>query len=337
MSGNSTVRFYENSTYSDHTPEEIIAKGLNSFLGWKCSVGINGLFIDWNGNVYPGTCLMRPQDSLGNIQENFSLHKEWVTCGKKLCHCNIEITLPKYSQSSDQETAERVDMDSLSRSEAVISPTAVMPALRWDRDSKYIMWALGRRCNYHCSYCDDNSHSKTDPFFSREVLFNTLEKIQNEFAGGKRIRFAFTGGEPTIHPNYLEFVKAIHDLGHLIGTTSNGSHLPNYYAELMKYSTINFSVHFEFVKDDKFIKVIERVLHEKKTDPHLAKRWIDIRLMIKPGGLPRAKELLEKLQALEGFKELIFTSLVPIRTPNSNVMMNYAEDEMRQLQSGMLA
>ena len=332
-----TVRFIRGPLYTDHTPEDLIARNLNRFNGWSCSAGSNGLFIDWNGEVYPGTCLMKPENSYGNIETGFRLQKEWLKCSKELCHCNIEITLPKFNNTSTQLKAEQhqISIEARSQHQQIFDPDTVVPALAWDRDSKYVMWAIGRRCNYSCSYCDDNAHSKTDPFYSRETLFKTVDFLHENYARGKVMRFAFTGGEPTLHPDYLDMVKKIFALNHLIGTTSNGSRLPDYYIELMQYSTINFSVHFEFVNVDRFVKIIEKVIQEKKAKTLLNNRWIDIRFMIRPGGYAQARDLQNTLKKIPDYQKLIFSSFVPIREPNTSNMMAYEPEELRKIQEEM--
>lgn len=338
-----TIRFCKDKSFSDHTPEGVIARNTNQFEGWHCSVGTNGLFIDWTGHVYPGTCLIYPEYSYGNIESGFQLKKSWFVCQQKNCQCNIEISLPKFNpanQSSEQLDelrllASQVDMSSYNESPSV-QPDVVVPALEWDRKFKYVMWALGRRCNYSCSYCDDNAHSKTDPFFSRDSLFKTVDYLQNNFSDGKIIRYAFTGGEPCLHPDFMDLVKSIDAQGNVAGVTTNGSRTADYYCELLEHSTINFSVHFQFINLERFYKVINAILDKKKTSEHLRNRWVDIRIMIPPGYWPQATELVKNLKMIDGFEEMIFYSFVPVRAPNSSRMMDYDPEELLKIQKGML-
>jgi MoaA/NifB/PqqE/SkfB family radical SAM enzyme len=73
---------------------DIIKKHLNQFKNWKCSIGIESLMINWDGEVYRATC--RVGGSLGNIyNETFKLPKTWSTCTRQWCTCAADIPLTK--------------------------------------------------------------------------------------------------------------------------------------------------------------------------------------------------------------------------------------------------
>jgi len=76
-----------------------------------------------------------------------------------------------------------------------------------------VTWDTGRRCNYDCSYCPAHRHDN----FSKHA---TLEELQNntdfifeyidlymEYRKFKMANIGFTGGEPTVNPNFIPFVK----------------------------------------------------------------------------------------------------------------------------------
>ena len=76
-----------------------------------------------------------------------------------------------------------------------------------------VVWDLGRRCTYECSYCLDHRSNKTSPFVSLQQLKQTLDGvveygqlIQQYRSYDLPIDLAFTGGEPTAHPDFFDFL-----------------------------------------------------------------------------------------------------------------------------------
>jgi sulfatase maturation enzyme AslB (radical SAM superfamily) len=68
---------------------------------------------------------------------------------------------------------------------------------------------LANICNLHCSYCfrsEDNLYSRHAEFFSLELL----RRVINEARQAAHItRVNFTGGEPTLHPQFAEVLKTV--------------------------------------------------------------------------------------------------------------------------------
>lgn len=76
-----------------------------------------------------------------------------------------------------------------------------------------ITWDLGRRCNYDCSYCPSHRHDNFSPHASMGSLKNTANFIFEyantiaPYRNDKNFCISFTGGEPTVNPNFIEFSK----------------------------------------------------------------------------------------------------------------------------------
>jgi len=124
-----------------------------------------------------------------------------------------------------------------------------------------IHWNVGKRCNYDCAYCPDNLHDYTSKHRSLESFQEIFRKIEPEIPSNLDIKIWFTGGEPTINPNFLPFVKWLKteypERARNLGLNSNGSRLPKYYKELSEWvEKIQFSSHFGFLKLDKFKDVL---------------------------------------------------------------------------------
>ena len=76
-----------------------------------------------------------------------------------------------------------------------------------------VTWDLGRRCNYDCTYCPTTRHDNFSPHASldslkrnTDFLFEYID-LYMKYRSFKHTSISFTGGEPTVNPNFIEFVK----------------------------------------------------------------------------------------------------------------------------------
>jgi organic radical activating enzyme len=84
---------------------EILARQLNHFNGWMCSLGINWVHIPRNGKI-SGTCGQIPYDTekeYNFYSETFEIDFDpmisHTTCKVESCDCGIETVMPKYKVS----------------------------------------------------------------------------------------------------------------------------------------------------------------------------------------------------------------------------------------------
>ena len=68
--------------------------GHNRFPGWRCNIGLDSLFVQFDGSLRRGNC---HQDGyIGWIQDpNFQLPAQPVICSQTLCHCATDIKINK--------------------------------------------------------------------------------------------------------------------------------------------------------------------------------------------------------------------------------------------------
>ena len=78
-----------------------------------------------------------------------------------------------------------------------------------DLKQMIIHWFPTDFCNYNCSYCIAHAPhiSKGIEFTKLLLLIGTVDKIF-EIKKDKYV-FIFSGGEPTLHPNFIELVEYI--------------------------------------------------------------------------------------------------------------------------------
>lgn len=121
---------------------------------------------------------------------------------------------------------------------------------------------VGRFCNQKCEYCPDkfienttfNDYEKInfDKLFDYITKFHRLSKVD--------VLLMLDGGEPTIHPNLLEFCKKINsynktqiEFGIYIEVYSNFMESIEYYKELQEYDVnLKLTYHPNLMTPDEF-------------------------------------------------------------------------------------
>src|SRR5215207_3227816 len=83
---------------------------------------------------------------------------------------------------------------------------------------------LANICNLHCSYCfraDENLYSQHAEFFSVDLLRRVISEARTV---ANITQINFTGGEPTLHPQFAETLATIAEAGLTVSFVSNGWH-----------------------------------------------------------------------------------------------------------------
>ena len=83
---------------------------------------------------------------------------------------------------------------------------------------------LANICNLHCSYCfrsDDNLYSAHAEFFPLDLLRRVITEAHS---AANVTRINFTGGEPTLHPQFAETLRTIGNAGLTVSFVTNGWH-----------------------------------------------------------------------------------------------------------------
>lgn len=149
-------------------------------------------------------------------------------------------------------------------------------------DTFLVTWDVGRRCNYDCSYCPSHRHDNFSPHATLEqlksttdFLFQYVETIM-PYRKWKWCNVSFTGGEPTVNPNFLKFAEYLQnkyeteykDKFNLnLSLTSNGAMSKKIADGIMKYFThATISYHCEADKQLKkqAVDIIEYFSSNKK-------------------------------------------------------------------------
>ena len=98
--------------------------------------------------------------------------------------------------------------------------------------TKMVVWDLGRRCNFDCSYCTGWMHSTTAPFNKLDQYKRTADFIDGYYSIYEqfhKVKFrpvlSFTGGEPAINPDFFPLVEYLKkEYPHFVlNLTTNGT------------------------------------------------------------------------------------------------------------------
>jgi organic radical activating enzyme len=125
----------------------------------------------------------------------------------------------------------------------------------------HIDFLINNICQNHCWYCEPNLYNGSNHHFSDEELFSFIDKLNDQLKN-KKVHIAFSGGEPTLYPKFIELVQQMKTLGWTVGLTSNGQRTARYFSELAPHCAyIAMSYHSEFAKDDWMNTVLAAAEH----------------------------------------------------------------------------
>jgi len=160
-----------------------------------------------------------------------------------------------------------------------------------------VTWDLGRRCNYDCTYCLASRHNNTSKHASLDSMKNTFNFIQEwttkynlHKKNQQHVNIDFTGGEPTVNPQFWNIVKYIKTYaGYNVGLTTNGTWPEKHIDRIAKYiDGITISWHAEA---DPVLK--QRVLDNILLVKELEHVWLQINVMMHVDYFEEAKEIVE--------------------------------------------
>lgn len=211
------------------------------------------------------------------------------------------------------------------------------------RDLFTVSWLLGRFCNYNCSYCWPYARSDTKDFRPTKLIILTIDEIKRQarINGFNSFHISFSGGEPTLHPGYLEFIKhysndeqSNYQSIHMTSNISNGFRWFEKYIDATKdlhRVSITASWHRE-----QGIKQGDLESHKKLfADKLCFLQEHDIQITINMVMVPEWFETLWN-EALYFHERGINVTLKPQSDPTaSKIVDGYSDDMLNRLYNGM--
>ena len=170
---------------------------------------------------------------------------------------------------------------------------------KWNPTGAFsVDWYIGKRCNFACSYCVDYLHDYTSPHVPIENMKKLVDLLTEQH--GDNILWSLTGGEPTIHPKFLDLCAYIKEKGtQYTSVTTNGSRTLDYHKQLFDVvDGITLSFHFEFMEnriDEYITKCIElekyRLQLNEQLKPREPKKTFILRFMVETGQLDNVNRM----------------------------------------------
>jgi MoaA/NifB/PqqE/SkfB family radical SAM enzyme len=280
---------------------------------------------------------------IGNIIDGFDLPTEWQSCPWKKCTCGADVILAK-AKTPEVRSLLSVTNHGYDGKEQTISDHVTDISDHAAAEMNFpiphqILWDLGRQCNYDCSYCWPNVHNRHEPHKDLNIIIDTCNRMIDQWSKGSEIRWNFGGGEPTLHPEFLQILSHLKSRNQWTMVTSNGTRDHKYWATAAEHlNSINLSAHFDGLKtekdEDRFVRNVEVICnhHDEHDDDH----WLEIKLMAPPQYFDRALTLREKINNLNTMNKPGANgrikgalSMVPIRDRlSSSNLIDYTEEQL---------
>lgn len=123
------------------------------------------------------------------------------------------------------------------------TPSFTAPAPHEGRQSVKLIFELTNLCNFSCTHC-----IRDEPENAAYLSVRLVEKVLEETRRYGNVGFvAFTGGEPTLHPDFTAILELVSRHGHPFGFVTNGWRFADRtFAQLQPYrehlSHVTFSI-----------------------------------------------------------------------------------------------
>ena len=188
----------------------------------------------------------------------------------------------------------------------------------------FICWTLHDFCNYRCSYCPPGLNGGNRRHIKFEHVKKLYTNLKSKLSSDTKIIIAFSGGEPTLHPEFIEIVKYLRENGCEVTMTSNSGRGLEWWKEIEPYLThMVFSYHPEFTKFDKFYEKVEYL------SQHC---WINVDIMMDPD---HWDELIGYANEFKKLKRNVGVIHLPIQqnfgTTNEGLLYSYTEEQRQFL------
>lgn len=281
----------------------------NRFKNWYCNAGMDFLTVSHSGEIFGNVC--RHSKSYGNVFKQFTLPTEPMICPALACYCASDLEIPK---GKDKNFLDQIEKGIDGEWVAGIHKIGKEPLFS-------INWNLGKRCNYDCSYCPSSVHDN----FSKHLKFDEFRTAFDKLTSSinfKKLKITFTGGEPTINPDYIQMVNhCIKDKRVTVFTNTNGTANIDKLLHLTNAGGLYISVHEEFTDIEKLKNKILSVTHNKNRD-----RIIVVKIMLKPGSTSLRNFALD----LYNYEHLGLTVNVEplVDKSNNNKILDYSNEEI---------
>lgn len=132
---------------------------------------------------------------------------------------------------------------------------------------KMVEWKLHDKCNYDCYFCGPENKLGKVGWADLETNKTIIDSII-ESANGNPLWIQFTGGEPTLYPDFIELLSYAKSKGAMISVISNGSRTIRWWTDLRDADVVDLlyiSLHSQHTVDYRHIVDISNLFLKKET------------------------------------------------------------------------
>jgi pyruvate formate lyase activating enzyme len=195
-----------------------------------------------------------------------------------------------------------------------------------------IIFTIG--CNFRCKYCHNPELVIPEQYIKdipTEEILDFLKKRKDKLDA-----VCITGGEPTLHPDLIDFIQKIKDMGFLVKLDSNGSN-----PEVLKKIIDKKLVDYIAMDIKSPLNDYEKIMCWKIPADKLEK---SIKLIMNSGidyefrttitkELTSKKDLEEIAKTIKGAKKYYLQKFIPTKTNDKEFMKatTYSDKELKEL------
>jgi radical SAM protein with 4Fe4S-binding SPASM domain len=189
------------------------------------------------------------------------------------------------------------------------------------------------RCNQRCEFCFDASNvlcALKSEDMNLETLDAVLTSLKDSVADSKAFNITLSGGEPTIHPHFIDMVARVSDAGFPVTILTNGQRFANegFLDAVLKYNIWNLQFSIEGASADVHDRRVghhgafDRLVRAIKNARDRRVRFITNSTMTGTS-IDEMYRLIDFLDELGVLKMNIGNTLPECAARNWNVMMQY--------------
>lgn len=175
-------------------------------------------------------------------------------------------------------------------------------------------------CNFNCPYCVEKHMMNT---FDKFLDYESLKNFFNKLSVKEHVEVNLAGGEPTLHPKFLDLVRFLKSKNYTTEVLSNGSRKKEWWKKAAKYLDV---VHISFHPTETTVENLINNLEEICEDTIL-----NILILCEPKTFNFANKAFDEFRnRLQKNTYLMLKPIVSI-SGSTNYTTSFTKEELKKL------